>query len=47
VAVLNLRRELSAIQHVDHHAHSLLRAPPVDLNAFRGLFSESADPRQS
>jgi hypothetical protein len=46
VAVLNLRRELSAIRHVDHHAHSLLRAPPVDLNAFRGLFSESADPRQ-
>jgi hypothetical protein len=46
VAVLNLRRDLSAIHHVDHHAHSLLRAPPVDLNAFRGLFSESADPRQ-
>jgi hypothetical protein len=46
VAVLNLRRDLSAIRHVDHHAHSLLRAPPVDLNAFRGLFSESADPRQ-
>jgi hypothetical protein len=31
---------------VDHHAHSILRAPPVDLDAFRGLFSESADPRQ-
>lgn len=46
MAVLNLRRDLSAIRHVDHHAHSLLRAPPVDLNAFRGLFSESADPRQ-
>jgi uncharacterized protein len=46
VAVLSLRRDLSAIRHVDHHAHSLLRAPPGDLNAFRGLFSESADPRQ-
>ncbi|HEX3833295.1 MAG TPA: amidohydrolase family protein, partial [Solirubrobacteraceae bacterium] len=31
---------------MDHHAHSILRAPPVDLDAFRGLFSESADPRQ-
>jgi hypothetical protein len=46
VAVLNLRRALSAVRHVDHHAHSILRAPPVDLDAFRGLFSESADPRQ-
>jgi len=31
---------------VDHHAHSILRTPPRDLNEFRGLFSESADPRQ-
>jgi hypothetical protein len=46
VAVLSLRRALSAVGHVDHHAHSILRAPPVDLSAFRGLFSESADPRQ-
>jgi hypothetical protein len=46
VALLNLRRALSAVQHVDHHAHSILRAPPVDLDAFRGLFSESNDPRQ-
>lgn len=46
MAVLNLRRALSAVRHVDHHAHSILRAPPVDLNAFRGVFSESADPRQ-
>jgi hypothetical protein len=46
VAVLNLRRALSQVRHVDHHAHSILRAPPVDLEAFRGLFSESADPRQ-
>jgi hypothetical protein len=46
VAVLNLRRALSQVRHVDHHAHSILRAPPVDLDAFRGLFSESGDPRQ-
>jgi hypothetical protein len=46
VAVLSLRRALSAVRHVDHHAHSILRAPPGDLDAFRGLFSESADPRQ-
>jgi len=46
VAVLILRRALSAVRHVDHHAHSILRASPVDLDAFRGLFSESADPRQ-
>ena len=31
---------------MDHHAHSILRAGPRDLDAFRGLFSESADPRQ-
>jgi uncharacterized protein len=37
---------LAAVRHVDHHAHSILRAPPGDLDAFRGLFSESADPRQ-
>jgi hypothetical protein len=46
VAVLSLRRALSAVRHVDHHAHSILRAPPGDLDAFRGLFSESTDPRQ-
>jgi uncharacterized protein len=46
VAVLSLRRQLSTVRHVDHHAHSLLRAPPVDLDAFRGLLSESADPQQ-
>ena len=32
--------------HIDHHAHSILRRQPADLEAFRGLFSESADPRQ-
>jgi uncharacterized protein len=46
VAVLNLRHTLSAVRHVDHHAHSILRSRPVDVDAFRGLFSESADPRQ-
>jgi uncharacterized protein len=46
VALLSLQRTLSAVRHVDHHAHSILRDPPVDLDAFRGLFSESADPRQ-
>jgi uncharacterized protein len=46
VALLTLQQPLSAIRHVDHHAHSILRAPPSDLDEFRGLFSESADPRQ-
>src|SRR4051812_16031179 len=31
---------------VDHHAHGILRAPPASLDEFRGLFSESPDPRQ-
>ncbi len=31
---------------VDHHAHGILRAPPATLDEFRGLFTESADPRQ-
>jgi uncharacterized protein len=31
---------------VDHHAHGILRAPPATLDEFRGLFSESPDPRQ-
>jgi uncharacterized protein len=31
---------------VDHHAHGILRAPPKTLDEFRGLFSESPDPRQ-
>jgi uncharacterized protein len=46
MAVLTVRRALDAVRHVDHHAHALLREPPGDLNAFRGLFSESPDPAQ-
>jgi hypothetical protein len=46
VALLSLQRTLAAVGHVDHHAHSLLRASPRDLDEFRGLFSETADPRQ-
>jgi uncharacterized protein len=37
--------DLDAIALVDHHAHGILRAQP-SLDEFRGLFSESADPRQ-
>lgn len=46
LALLSLREVLAGVRHVDHHAHSLLRRPPGDLNAFRGLFCESGDPRQ-
>jgi predicted TIM-barrel fold metal-dependent hydrolase len=42
----SLREVLSSIAVVDHHAHGILRDPPATLNAFRGLFSESEDPRQ-
>lgn len=37
--------DLDGIALVDHHAHGILRAPPT-LDEFRGLFSESTDPRQ-
>jgi hypothetical protein len=37
--------ELNGIGLVDHHAHGILRAQPT-LDEFRGLFSESPDPRQ-
>jgi uncharacterized protein len=37
--------DLSGIALVDHHAHGILRAQP-SLDEFRGLFSESTDPRQ-
>jgi hypothetical protein len=37
--------ELNGIPLVDHHAHGILRASP-SLDEFRGLFSESPDPRQ-
>jgi uncharacterized protein len=36
---------LSGVGLVDHHAHGILRARP-SLDEFRGLFSESPDPRQ-
>jgi hypothetical protein len=46
VALLSLRGALAELRHVDHHAHALVRAGPGDLDAFRGLFSESPDPAQ-
>ena len=42
----SFREVLSGIPLVDHHAHGILRAPPDSLDEFRGLFSESPDPRQ-
>jgi hypothetical protein len=42
----SFREVLSGVGHVDHHAHGILRAPPGTLDEFRGLFSESPDPRQ-
>jgi hypothetical protein len=41
-----LREVLSEVALVDHHAHGILREPPRTLDEFRGLFSESEDPRQ-
>ena len=41
----NLLEALRAIRLVDHHAHGILRGRP-SLDEFRGLFSESPDPRQ-
>ena len=38
--------DLDGIPLVDHHAHAVLRAEPASLDEFRGLFSESFDPRQ-
>src|SRR6201999_841724 len=46
MAVLNLRGALDEVLHADHRAQALLRDSPPDLNAFRGLFSESPDPAQ-
>jgi predicted TIM-barrel fold metal-dependent hydrolase len=37
--------QLNEIGLVDHHAHGILRTKP-SLDEFRGLFSESPDPRQ-
>jgi hypothetical protein len=36
---------LSQVALVDHHAHGIVR-PPETLDEFRGLFTESPDPRQ-
>ncbi len=41
-----LREVLSSTGLVDHHAHGILRLSPRTLDEFRGLFSESDDPRQ-
>jgi uncharacterized protein len=38
-------RSLDDVALVDHHAHGILHARPT-LDEFRGLFSESPDPRQ-
>jgi hypothetical protein len=43
---VSLLEVLSAVPLVDHHAHGILRQPPRTLDEFRGLFSESPDPRQ-
>jgi hypothetical protein len=45
-AARSLREVLTETPAVDHHAHGILRAPPAGLDEFRGLFSESPDPRQ-
>ena len=41
-----LQRALDETALLDHHAHAVLREHPRTLDEFRGLFSESADPRQ-
>jgi predicted TIM-barrel fold metal-dependent hydrolase len=46
ITVASLREVLTGTPAVDHHAHGILRAPPDSLDEFRGLFSESPDPRQ-
>lgn len=45
MAAAELLRLLEEVPLVDHHAHGILRARP-SLDEFRGLFSESPDPRQ-
>src|SRR2546423_6387428 len=37
---------LNTVGLVDHHAHGVYLEPPASLDEFRGLFSESPDPRQ-
>src|ERR1700761_499498 len=46
VTMGSFRDVLDELPLVDHHAHGILRAPPESLDEFRGLFSESTDPRQ-
>jgi hypothetical protein len=41
-----LRKVLDGVGLVDQHAHGILRGHPASLDEFRGLFSESPDPRQ-
>ena len=42
----SLKGVLQGIRLVDHHAHGILLEQPSSLDEFRGLFSESPDPRQ-
>ena len=42
---MSLRDALISVGLVDHHAHGILPDRPT-LDEFRGLFSESSDPRQ-
>jgi uncharacterized protein len=42
---VELLDRLSQVALVDHHAHGILREQPT-LDEFRGMFSESGDPRQ-
>jgi hypothetical protein len=41
-----MRSAIAGVGLVDQHAHGILRRPPATLDEFRGLFSESPDPRQ-
>jgi uncharacterized protein len=41
-----LSEVLDQVGLVDHHAHGVLTGHPETLDEFRGLFSESTDPRQ-
>jgi uncharacterized protein len=42
----SLSEVLDRVGLVDHHAHGVLTGHPETLDEFRGLFSESTDPRQ-
>ncbi len=41
-----LLSSLEQVGLVDQHAHGILAVPPASLDEFRGLFTESPDPRQ-